>query len=150
MFITRDKRSYFGGAAGTSHLDHIVEALLGKELAVKSVEPQLQKLTSLEAEQVFDAVQNRIVQAEDFSNRPFGLIALAKSRPALQGRLLAFIKDIPPAKWPRWVMTGFENVFTDQNVKQEFSATVAAWLSRDEGKHLKAAAQMVAKNRKKA
>ena len=26
MFVTRDKRSYFGGAAGTSHLDEVVEA----------------------------------------------------------------------------------------------------------------------------
>jgi len=42
MFVTRDKRSYFGGAAGSSHLDRIVDALLGKELAVKSVELELQ------------------------------------------------------------------------------------------------------------
>jgi hypothetical protein len=150
MFVTRDKRSYFGGAAGTGHLDHIVEALLGKELAVKSVEPQLQKLTALEAEQVFDAVQNRIVQADDFSNRPVGLVALAKSHPTLQRRLLAFLKDIPPAKVPGWVMTGFEKVFTDQTIKQEFATAIAAWVEGGESKQLKAAAQMAAKPHKKA
>lgn len=148
MFVTRDKRSYFGGAAGTSHLDHIVEALLGKELAVKSVEPQLQKLTALEAEQVFDAVQNRIVQADDFSSRPVGLIALAKSHPILQRRLLAFLKEIPAAKVPGWVMTGFEKVFSDAAVKSEWEATLKNWVERGESKQLKAAAQMAKSGRK--
>jgi hypothetical protein len=142
MFVTRDKRSYFGGAAGTSHLDPIVDALLGKELAVKSVETQLPKLNALEAEQVFEAVQNRILQADDFSTRPVGLIALAKSRPSLQRRLLAFIRDIPPSKVPGWVMTGFEKVFTDQTVKAEFATTITNWIEGGQSKQLNAAAKM--------
>jgi hypothetical protein len=151
MFVTRDKRSYFGGAVGTSHLEPIVDALLGKELAVKSVETQLPKLNALEAEQVFDAVQSRILQADDFSTRPVGLIALAKSRPSLQRRLLAFLRDIPASKVPGWVMTGFERVFIDQAVKDEFAATIAKWIEGGQSKQLNAAAKMAStKGQKKA
>jgi len=142
MFVTRDKRSYFGGAAGTSHLDSIVDALLGKELAVKSVESQLTKLTPLEAEQVFEAVQNRITQADDFSARPVGLIAMAKSIPTLQRRLFNFLRDIPPSKVPGWVMTGFDNVFTDQSVKDDFAATIEKWVEGGQSRQLLAAAKM--------
>lgn len=149
MFVTRDKRSYFGGAAGTSHLDPIVDALLGKELAVRSVEPQLSKLTQLEAEQVFDATQLRIVQADDYSLRPFGLIALTKVHPTLQTRLLEFLKGIPAAKVPGWVTTGFEKVFVDTSIKAELTATIQRWVEKGESKQLKAAAQMVSKRPRK-
>jgi len=142
IFVTRDKRSFFGGAAGTSHLDPIVEALLGKEMAVKLVEPQLSKLTSLEAEQVFDAVQTRIVQADDYSTRPAGLVALTKAKPALQRKLFTFLRDIPPAKVPGWVTTGFDRIFIDPAVKAEWSATIDKWVEGGQSTKLTAAAKI--------
>ena len=150
VFVTRDKRSYFGGAAGTSHLDHIVDALLGKELAVKSVEGQLTKLGILDAEQVFDAVQSRIVQGDDFSARPHGLVALAKAHVPLQRRLLDFIKAIPAAKFPGWVATGFEKVFTDNAVKEEYNQTCVQHEQGGESKQFNAARQMGASKGRKA
>jgi predicted KAP-like P-loop ATPase len=139
IFVTRDKRSYFGGAAGTNHLDPIVDALLGKELAVKSIEPQLSKLTPLEAEQVFDAVQSRITQADDYSIRPAGLIALTRAKPTLQRKLFMFLRDIPPPKVHGWVTTGFDNVFTDAAVKAEFATTIEKWAQGGQSPKLSAA-----------
>ncbi|HEX7516300.1 MAG TPA: Qat anti-phage system ATPase QatA, partial [Chthoniobacterales bacterium] len=111
MFVTRDKRSYFGGAVGSSHLDRIVDAMLGKELAVRSVETQLRKLSQTEAEQVFDAAHNKIMETENFGSRPYGLIALAKAHSALQAKLLNVIRQIPTAKLGPWASTGFDAVF---------------------------------------
>ncbi len=147
IFVTRDKRSYFGGAAGTNHLDPIVDALLGKEMAVKLIEPQLSKLSPLEAEQVFDAVQIRIVQADEYSTRPAGLVALTKAKPALQRKLFTFLRDIPPAKVHGWVTTGFEKVFTDQAIKTEFSATIDKWVQGGQSAKLAAAVKMANKKR---
>jgi hypothetical protein len=145
IFVTRDKRSYFGGAAGTSHLDPIVEALLGKEMAVRLIEPQLSKLTPLEAEQVFDAVQSRITQTDDYSTRPAGLIALTRAKPTLQRKLFTFLRDIPPPKVHGWVTTGFEKVFTDSVVKTEYAATIEKWVQGGQSPKLTAAARMTKK-----
>jgi hypothetical protein len=147
IFVTRDKRSYFGGAAGTNHLDPIVDALLGKEMAVRSIEPQLSKLSPLEAEQVFDAVQTRIAQADDYSTRPAGLVALTKAKPALQRKLFTFLRDIPPAKVHGWVTTGFEKVFTDQTIKAELTATIDKWVAGGQSPKLSAAVKMANKKR---
>jgi hypothetical protein len=147
MFVTRDKRSYFGGAAGTSHLDEVVEALLGRQLAVKTVEQKLPKLDLVEAEQVFDAVQSKIMQTEEFKDRPHGLIALAKAHPRLQNKLLAFISAIPIAKLAVWAVTGFDNVFTETGTKSEYILLRGKWAEQAENSALKAAAQQFGKKK---
>jgi hypothetical protein len=147
VFVTRDKRSYFGGAAGTSHLDPIVEALLGKDLAVRGVEPQLPKLSALEAEQVFDAVQSRIIQNDDYSTRPAGLVALTKAKPALQRKLFTFLRDIPPPKVHGWVTTGFDKVIVDPTIKAEFEATIQKWVQGGQSPKLAAAVKMTSKKK---
>ena len=150
MFVTRDKRNYFGGAAGTSHLDQIVEALFGgKQLAVKNVQSQLSKLALLEAEQVFDAVQNRIVQTDDYSQRPYGLIALVTAHASLQSKLLDFLRGIPPSRVPKWVMTGFDTVFTDPKLQAIWENTRDGWVTSGESRNLKAASEMVKPKRKR-
>jgi hypothetical protein len=141
MFVTRDKRSYFGGAAGSSHLDRIVDALLGKELAVKSVELELQKLTPPEAEQVFDVVQYKFFEAEDFTNRPHGLIALAKAHPGFQAKLLNVIKQIPTQKLGAWATVGFNAVFPDSTINAEYVALRKSWELQADNKALQAAAK---------
>jgi hypothetical protein len=46
-------------------------------------------------------------------------------------------------------VTGFNTVFADQSVKEEFDATLKVWIERGESKQLKAAAQMLSKSQKK-
>jgi hypothetical protein len=116
-------------------------------MAVRLIEPQLTKLSALEAEQVFDAVQSRIAQADDYSIRPAGLVALTKAKPALQRKLFTFLRDIPPAKVHGWVTTGFETVFIDPNIKAELAATIAKWVQGGVSPKLVAAVKMA--NKKK-
>jgi predicted KAP-like P-loop ATPase len=141
MFVTRDKRSYFGGASGSSHLDKIVGALLGKELAVKSVELELPKLTPTDAEQVFDAVQHKFFETEDFSNKPHGLIALTKAHPGFQPKLLNLIREIPTPKLGVWATAGFDTVFSNPIVNAEYIALRKTWELQAENKSLQAAAK---------
>jgi predicted KAP-like P-loop ATPase len=145
MFVTRDKRSYFGGAAGSTELDRIANALLGKELAVKSVEPELRKLNPAEAEQVFGAVQYKFFESEDFADKPHGLIALTRMHPAFQPKLLNVIKEVPTRKLGPWATVGFDTVFSDPNVRAEYVALRKTWETQGENRPLQAAAKAAAK-----
>ena len=121
--------------------------MLGKELAVRSVEPQLRKLTPTEADQVFDATQARIMETEAFGQRPSGLIALAKVHAALQTKLLNVIRQIPTAKLGTWATTGFEAVFSEP-LKSEYLALRKAWETQDTNKQLQAAAKATTRSKK--
>lgn len=149
IFVTRDKRSYFGGATGVGHLDNLIEALMGKQLAVKSVESQLSKLTQGEAGQVFTAIQSKMMQAEEFKEHRHGLIALAKAHPQLQKKLLTFIGEIPIAKLGGWAATGFNTVFTDPILKTEYEAHRKKWGEQDENPELRAAVRTFSNKQKK-
>ena len=70
---------------------------------------------------------------------------MSKAHPSLQRRLLGFLREIPASKVPGWVMTGFEKVFTDGAVKQDWDSTLKEWIGLGESKQLKAAAQMAKK-----
>src|SRR5581483_10712820 len=122
--------------AGSTELDRIVNALLGKELAVKSVETELRKLNPTEGEQVFDAVQYKFFESEDFANKPHGLIALTRIHPAFQSKLLNVIKEIPTQKLGTWATVGFDTAFSDPNVRAEYIALRKTWEAQEENKPL--------------
>lgn len=148
LFVTRDKRSYFGGVANGGHLDSIADALLGKELAVKGVEAQLAKLTPAEAEQVFDTVHAKIMEAESFGEKPHGLMAMAKTHSALQRKLLNLLKEVPVGKLGAWATSGFDRVFTDVAVQREYQILRQGWESQEENTPLRAGAIAAGKRKK--
>lgn len=147
MFLTREKRSYFGGISNSSHLDYVVEALMGRTLAIKTIEPQLQKLSHQEVDQIYDLIQMKIIQADNFINRPEGLISLTTIHPHLQKRLFEFIKEIPLPKLGTWIITGFDNVFTDPTINKEYQIFCENLTQQDENPKLKAAVQAFKGNR---
>ena len=143
VFVTRDKRSYFGGLAAASHLEALVDRLMGAALAIRGAEAEMDRLSGTEAEQVFDALRDRILQSDNLSTAPHGaagLAALVRLQPALQRRLLRFVRDLPLAKVGAWAATGWSRCFTDANIEVEFTQQVRAWSQQDDNTVLKAAA----------
>ncbi len=64
VFVTRDKRTYLGGLAAASHLESLVDRLMGPRLSVQQALPEIRKLAGAEPEQVLDALCTRVTQGD--------------------------------------------------------------------------------------
>ncbi len=131
VFVTRDKRTYLGGLAAASHLENLVDRLMGQVLSVRQALPEIRKLAGAEPEQVFEALCARITQGDQFDTEPpgvQGLIALVTEHSGLQGRLLTFARSLPEDKLGTWAASSWGACFTGQLVR-EFESVLDGWAS---------------------
>lgn len=143
VFVTRDKRSFFAGVIAADHLEALVDRLSGSAMAARSAEPEVGRLTEPEVEQVFDALQARILSTEKLITAPAGvtgLALLARLRAPLQRRLLNFLKELPTDTVGGWAATSWGGVFVEPGLVAEFSALQQGWASTAGNAGLKAAA----------
>lgn len=148
VFVTRDKRSSLGGLVAASHLEGLVEKLLGPKLMVAGVSAELDKLSGPEPEELFDAVRSRILQGDSFKSKPKGvdgLVRLVETRPALQRRLLEFVRELPADKVGGWPASSLNTCFTDAGLAAEFRTVLESWAEHDENTALKGAAHAILK-----
>jgi hypothetical protein len=146
VFVTRDKRSFFGGLLAASHLEGLVEKLMGPRLAVRGAAQEIGKLVGSEPEEVFEAIRGRILQDDNYNTEPRGvpgLVALVGAYPALQRRLLGFIRELPVDKVGAWAPAAWGRCFADAGVKSEFQAVLTEWAEQSSNMVLKTAAQGV-------
>jgi len=147
VFVTRDKRSFLGGMAAAAHLEGLIEKLTGAPLGISGALPEVRRLAGTEPEQVFDALRGRIEQAGNYTAKPNGvdgLVAVVKEHPALQQRLLAFIRALPVDKIGSWAPTIGGACLKDPGVVAEFSEIVRGWSEQTDNEVLQRAAQLVA------
>jgi predicted KAP-like P-loop ATPase len=148
VFVTRDKRSYLGGLAASSHLEALVEKLMGPRLMARGASAEIGKLAGAEPEEVFEAIRGRILQTDSFEGEPKGvqgLIPLVEAHPGLQRRLLGFLKDLPTAKLGVWAATNWTTCFRDPAIAAEFTELLRGWSEGTENKTLASASQSVIK-----
>lgn len=110
VFATRDKRSYIGGLAPGGHLENLVEKLMGSRIAVLALKGEVEALSGVEAEQVFQSLVHAIQISDETSSQPngvHGLVFLVEKRPALQTRLLAFLSDVQEKGAGAWLAVDF-------------------------------------------
>lgn len=151
VFVTRDKRSSLGGLAAASHLESLVEKLMGPRLMARGAAAEVGKLTGPEPEEVFDALRGRILQEDSFTTAPEGvqgLIVVVEAHPALQRRLLGFVRELPVSKLGSWVASSWGSCFTDTAVQTAFAETLAEWAEQSENTILQTAAKAVGKMKK--
>jgi hypothetical protein len=148
VFVTRDKRSFFAGVIAADHLEALADRLSGSAMAARSAEGEIGRLNDSEAEQVFDALQARILSAEKLTTAPAGvagLTLLARLRPPLQRRLITFLQGLPTDTLGGWAATSWGGVFADATVISEFESLQQAWATTASSPGLKAAAAAAAK-----
>src|SRR5690606_10520541 len=56
VFVSRDKRAYFGALAGATHLQELLAKLEGNRMAAAGAAAEINKLGGLDAEKLFDAL----------------------------------------------------------------------------------------------
>lgn len=143
VFVTRDKRSYFAGVIASDHLEALVEKLSGSAMAARSAEADIVRITDAEAEQVFDALQARILSSDKLASAPAGVAGLARvviGRPLLQRRLLTLLSGLPTETVGGWAVSSWAGAFIDPMIASEFGALRDSWAATASNKGLKAAA----------
>jgi hypothetical protein len=151
VFVTRDKRSSLGGLAAASHLEGLVDKLMGPRMMARGASQEIAKLVGTEPEEVFEAIRGRILQTDNFGTEPKGvqgLIALVETHGSLQRRLLGFVRDLPAAKAGAWAATSWSTCFADAAVVAEFTALLRGWSEQNDNKVLQMSAQGVLKLKK--
>jgi hypothetical protein len=151
VFVARDKR-ILASTVESSGLDTLIESLSGGELAARAVEPQVRGLPPSDAEQVFNALRERVLRAPNFATEPAGftgLMLLAKNHPRHQSELLSLVESIDATSLGAWATRGWWEVLTEPGTPDRLRAILAKWAAQDENQILKrSAAQAIAPARK--
>jgi len=148
IFVTRDKRSSLMGQISSSHLEALVEKLMGPDLQVRAAatRKEILALAEIDAEGVFDSIRDRIVQTDEFADQPkgvTGLIELVKQRQVLQKRLVEFIQSLPTARLGMWAPAPWRECLKDTNHIQALDGILLGWSQQIENEPLKKAAERV-------
>lgn len=147
IFVSKDKKDYFGISSSLGHLANLAEKLFASKLAIQALDPELKKLTPQEARKLFDAIRSRLISSSNFELEPSGiagLIALVKLFPVLQSDLLDFLEGLPKDKLGPWAVKGWEGVIVDKEHKDKFNELISSW-AKTSNSLLKAAAGGVLK-----
>lgn len=147
VFVTRDKPNLFEGLLTSSHLAPLIEKLMGKGIALAVLKEPIEKLSPQEADEVFEALCDRILQVDSFSSKPAGIDGMqffVKTRPQTQRQLLVFIRRIEiPKKGGVWMAAGFGQCFTDNTHEQEFRSILREWVEQTGNPTLSKSAQLL-------
>lgn len=151
LFVTKDKKDYFGPASALGHLAKVAEKLFGSKLAVQALELDLKQLAQPEAESLFEAVRTKIMSGDNFDTQPLGvdgMAVLVKAQPSLQGKLLDFLDALPVSRCGPWVVGGWQSVLKDTDAITKYNKLLDGWSNSTNNPMLKLAAEGASKTRK--
>jgi hypothetical protein len=149
LFVTKDRKDYFGAGVALGHLTPLVDKLLGPKLSVQRLESDLRALPPNEASQVFEALRGRILGSETLETAPSGvdgLAVLVRVQPTLQNSLVDLLEAVPPNRAGVWIATGWEGVITDAGPVTRFDQLLTR-LAANSNPFLKSAAASTLKVR---
>lgn len=132
LFVTKDRKDYFGGTSTLGHLATVVEQLFGPKLTVQAFGPDLKRLAAPEAAQVFEALRGRIVAGGVFDTEPAGIAGMAvlvKAHPNLQSDLVSFLEALPADQLGTWVVSGWEGVIAETAAQARLGRLLDTWSS---------------------
>ncbi len=151
LFVTKDKKDYFGPVSVLGHLAGVVEKLFGGKMTVQGYEAELKQLVQPEAEKVFEAVRSKIMSTGTFDTRPAGIDGLAvlvKAQSGLQSRLMDFLEALPSGKCGPWAVSGWQGVIKDSECATRLTKLLGDWSKVTNNPGLKASAEAALKDLK--
>ncbi|MGF6632917.1 Qat anti-phage system ATPase QatA [Paraburkholderia sp. MM6662-R1] len=151
LFVTKDKKDYFGPVSVLGHLASVVEKLFGGKMMVQGYEAELKLLVQPEADKVFEAVRTKIMGTGAFETMPAGidgLIVLVKAQPGLQSKLLDFLEALPNSKCGPWAVRGWHGVIKDAECVGRLTTLLTEWSKLTNNPALKTASELTLKDTK--
>lgn len=151
LFVTKDKKDYFGPVSVLGHLAGVVEKLFGGRMTVQSHEAEFKQLVQPEAEKVFEAVRTKVMSTGTFDTKPAGvdgLLVLVKAQPGLQSRLMDFLEALPSSKCGPWAVGGWQGVIKDTDCSSRLTKLLGDWSKLTNNAALKATAEAALKDLK--
>lgn len=151
LFVTKDKKDYFGPVSVLGHLASVVEKLFGGKMTVQGYESELKQLVQPEADKVFEAMRTKIMSTGAFETKPAGvdgLVVLVKAQPGVQSRLMDFLEALPSGKCGPWVVSGWQSVIKDAECNARLSKLLSEWSKVTNNAGLKVAAAAALKDLK--
>lgn len=151
LFVTKDRKDYFGATSILGHLATIAEQLFGPKITVQALESDLKRLAPAEAEQLFEVVRSRIVGSDTFDSQPAGvdgLTILVKAHPSLQSNLLDFLEGLPKDHLGAWVVRGWNDVVKDAGAVARLETLLQSYATQAKSEFLRSAASSVLRTRK--
>jgi hypothetical protein len=130
LFVTKDRKDYFGASTAFGQVAAIVDRLLAGKMAVQAEETGLRSLAPPEAAQVFEMLRARIIASGSFDKAPNGvegLAVLVRAQPALQPNLLDFLEALPAAQLGPWVCSGWATSLKDPASSKRFDQLLEIW-----------------------
>jgi predicted KAP-like P-loop ATPase len=152
LFVTKDRKDYFGAASVLGRLAAVVEKLLGPKLSVQAFEGELKQLVPAEAAQVFEELRGRIMGGDAFDTAPpgvNGLAVLVRAHPTLQANLLDLLEALPRDRCGPWPASGWEGVIKEADAVARFEKLLEGW-STSKSSFLKTTATAALRTRQKA
>jgi len=149
LFVTKDKKDYFGPVSALGHLAGVVEKLFGGRMTVQSHEAELKQLVQPEAEKVFEAVRTKIMSTGTLDTKPVGvdgLVILVRAQPGLQSRLMDFLEALPSGKCGPWAVSGWQGVIKDTDCASRLKRLLGDWSKVTNNAGLKASAEAALKD----
>lgn len=150
LFVTKDRKDYFGATSALGHLSAVVKQLLGPKLTVQAREEELKRIAPPEAAQVFEALRGRIMGSDAFETQPAGIDGIAilvKAHPQLQSDLVDLLEGLPRKQLGVWPVSGWEGVIKDPTLADRFNKLLTSWATEEVGP-LKVAAEGTLRTRK--
>jgi hypothetical protein len=110
LFVIKDKKNYLSSSAPLSpKLRDLVAKLTGGDLNAVNVRPVLKGLTASEVDAVFTAIRGQVLASPSFDRKPpalAGISILVQEFPALGGRYVDLLGDLPAGKLNSWAASG--------------------------------------------
>jgi len=151
LFVTKDKKDYFGPASALGHLAKVAEKLFGSKMSVQALESELKQLAQPEVEKLFEAVRTKIMSGDNFDTQPAGIdgmVVLVKAQPSLQGKLLDFLHALPSSRCGPWIVGGWQSALKDADAIVGYERLLDGWSKLTNNQMLKLAAEAASKTRK--
>ncbi len=130
LFVTKDRKDFFGAGTAFGQIASIAERLMGARLAVQGEEANLRSLAPPEAAQVFEMLRTRIIASDSFEKAPDGvdgIAVLVRAQPSLQTNLLDFLEALPANHLGPWACSGWTTALKDADAVKRFDQLLGGW-----------------------
>ena len=121
-YACKEKIDYFAGRPESSDLSEIIDILQSSDMVIAQHEERIKALTDLESEQVFEIIEQKIMEKGNFSTEPKGMKGLRKlvqHKICLREKLAKFIARLPKSEVGAWVTTGWNEAIPSDCTEHE-------------------------------